>query len=362
MANLAATYWATAAGANSFSGLDLANAAKIDPNLEGDIWTIINAGTVVEPVTIKLCGGAPIGAAININKDATGDFPITVQGRNAGDTADALVTIDANDGAYDVFTLTTADFWVFNDIEAANNSEGFEVHGFEVTANADNVSFNRCKANHCAKGWSFGNGAVGAHLHDCVAEDNASTGFSGIRTNPSLLESCISRSNVTGFFQISVAVGCIANNNTGDGFGQCENLSHCTAYANGADGFVCVTNGRANWTDCISNSNTSDGFLVNDGWTFLTRCAAYGNGGSDINGSNYTGVDMITLTADPFIDAASEDFRLTVGSGGGDELRGVAHALIDGSTISYRDIGAVQHADVATTALRPGGLRPQLRG
>ena len=64
-------------------------------------------------------------------------------------------------------------------------------------------------------------------------------------------------------------------------------------------------------------------------------------------------INPIILTADPFIDAANDDFRLNNTAGGGALLRGMGFSDIGAAlpTHSLLDIGGQQHADAAVVIL-----------
>lgn len=152
---------------------------------------------------------------------------------------------------------------------------------------------------------------------------------------------------------------CLAINCTSDGFVAGVNgmsFSACIAAGNGGQGFDCSWGAR--WFGCIAYDNASDGFKINSGHDIfaLVDCVAVLNGGYGLNaatgyglvvnyaagsgavtntsgasaGTNRIDITPITLTADPFVDAASDDFNLNNTSGGGADLRAVTYDLPGG--------------------------------
>jgi hypothetical protein len=162
-------------------------------------------------------------------------------------------------------------------------------------------------------------------------------------------------------------VFCLAVNNTGttQGF-NASNASdifvNCTAYGNGAAGFLFPNsaNRLCVGINSLSYGNTGVGF--NTGTTspinLLVGCAA-GN-----NSTNYSTSfalwgeqSCITLTADPFTSAAGSDFSLNNNAGGGALCRAAgAIGAFPGisTTTTYQDIGAVQHKDPGGMLVHPG--------
>ncbi len=177
-----------------------------------------------------------------------------------------------------------------------------------------------------------------------------------------MLEYCYSYNNsCTGIvLNVGQASFCISANNTGgtsDGF-QIEvnnrgapTMDHCTSYGNGRSALYVLSGTQmviarnsvfqgANASDVISGSGAT--FL------FMSNSAIY----AASTGAQYTGsivpagyLSFITLTADPFTNAASGDFSLnhTVGGGLACRRAGFPGVFPGGTTTGYSDIGAVQN-------------------
>jgi hypothetical protein len=64
---------------------------------------------------------------------------------------------------------------------------------------------------------------------------------------------------------------------------------------------------------------------------------------------DHVGGNSITLTDDPFVNAAGGNFALnnTAGAGAACRDAGYPGAMVDGTNIGHADIGAIQHEDPA---------------
>lgn len=170
---------------------------------------------------------------------------------------------------------------------------------------------------------------------------------------------CVARSNTAaGFAQngATSAIGCMALNNTGvgtDGFLSSNGsiFIDCISYGNGRSGFgfnAAAT--RMQCVNCIAVNNTNIGYSINSVCdnAILYNCASYNNNGATSNISTYNLINFVTLTADPFADAAGNNFALNNHPGGGALLRGASRpgygaldALPGISTLNYRNIGGI---------------------
>jgi hypothetical protein len=109
-------------------------------------------------------------------------------------------------------------------------------------------------------------------------------------------------------------------------------------------------------TISYGNTGTGKGFDRNTiSGTVLYNCAAGGNGGANFD-TNFTAAELIntvTLTGDPIIAPASNNFALNNTAGAGALCRGVGipgtFNGLGSSTTGYRDLGAVDHQTL------PGG-------
>lgn len=108
--------------------------------------------------------------------------------------------------------------------------------------------------------------------------------------------------------------------NSSNGFALFNNIFYSSAY-----GVSCSNTQVINWSICAKN--------------------AFGNGTSMLLNTSDTGEDLITLTADPFVDAPNGDFRLNNATGGGASLRQVGWptSYPGGLTTQKADVGPVQN-------------------
>jgi len=167
---------------------------------------------------------------------------------------------------------------------------------------------------------------------------NCTDGFAGASVGYCQFSDCVFDSNLTyganpahhgGF------TNCIFSNNGNHGL-LCGNSNrhhlvvNCISYGNGGDGF----NMGGGWVDGIvqfknniASSNTGYGynFPTARGNPMLNN-VDYNNTSGRVAGY-YTDIDPITLTANPFTDAANGDFNLNASAGGGAVLRSTNYTL-----------------------------------
>jgi hypothetical protein len=178
--------------------------------------------------------------------------------------------------------------------------------------------FYRCLARNAPAG-SNGNGFAGGAALRCTAI-NCNIGFGGgMQAIFCLADTCIVGFSGGGCFIGSIAKGC-----TTRGFEASNSrMTNCVAYSC-ADGYdwTAQLGGPATSTNCISYGNSGFGFRssANVGGHFLFNCASGGN--TSGNFSSCTEEGSITLTADPFTNAAGGDFSLNSAAGGGALLKG----------------------------------------
>lgn len=215
-------------------------------------------------------------------------------------------------------------------------------HGFSLTSFCTAV---RCEAdgfNQAGNDAGF-NMNSSAQALGCLAED-CGTGFNG----PAI--GCTAKGCVTGFSaQSGVQFShCLALSCTGDGFSNNDTnatFDHCVAY-DCVDGFYRGSGNATKLVNCLSVGNSGFGFESDasafSNATYRLGCAAYDNGGGDSDGTFSDDYGFITLTADPFVNAAGEDFRLNDDVGGGLELQdsGFPSQFPGTSTANHSTVGA----------------------
>lgn len=214
-------------------------------------------------------------------------------------------------------------------------------------------------------------------LHCLVTAGKAGSAAGFYSEDPTYFADCRATANPCAGFTINGAAAvlrCVSDGNTGassDGFlsnyiygGRFE---HCVAYGNGRDGFRF---GHANATDMalvrngIAAANTGYG-IRSTGVTLTNGIADYNAfylNTAGIRSGLPAGSHDVTLSGDPFTNAAGGDFSLnaTAGAGAACRAAGFPGTLPGGGTVGYDDLGAVHHQDPAgagvyTRRVRTGG-------
>lgn len=171
----------------------------------------------------------------------------------------------------------------------------------------------------------------------CVAHDNSVDGFEIGRNLTS--SHCVSESNsgatTRGFLLVT------------DG----ATAANCVAYNNGEAGFRCA--GEASGViNCISESNTGFGFVMagaaGANGQFRINCATFGNTAGDTSGTFDLSISNVVGTSTFFTNAAAMDFSLNNVAGGGAAARNAAYpgVLPVGGT-GFLDMGALEASDAS---------------
>ena len=198
------------------------------------------------------------------------------------------------------------------------------------------IQFIGCDATGCSAVTAFVTNAVSVLHFYCTAWSNTIGGFSG-----GCFHHCISINNsgASSDGWVASSTGILSVN--------------CTAYGNGRDGFriTSASSIPVSLLNCISYGNTGTNFnctAVADNLTLMSCAAGIGAANFSTNINSDCNIDSITLTADPFTNAAGSDFSINNTAGGGALLRAVAmpgaFPGITGTT-GYNDVGAVEHQD-----------------
>lgn len=181
-----------------------------------------------------------------------------------------------------------------------------------------------------ARGPSYSN--LG-NFYNCVAKNSTYTGNGAFETS--------------GFHY-----NCLSINNACSGFYSINNTVYvnCTSYGNEDNGFYTI--GFARYINCLAVNNGTDGSGVGFSWASngigsqYLNCAGYNNDdGNDNFPGTYNGpyvVGFIALSADPFTNAAGEDFSLNDTAGGGADLKGAGYGVFPIASVGFPDVGAVQ--------------------
>lgn len=296
--------------------------------------------------------------------------PVTFQGYTSAfaDGGRAAVDGGTSGASYVPLTVSGANTRL-TDLEFRNN-------GATGTANLVSVSATRSRAERCVFRSCRGSGIAwsGAqgHLIECEAYGCNASNTSGDAAfefssgnAACLLERCVAHdnagSNGVGFVANEITlVGCVADSNGSHGltFGNVwMRLVGCVFYGNGGDG-ARVSGGSmgTSATNCVFYGNGGYGFddsSLSVGFDIRLANNAYGanTSGPTRAGSFADESGAVTLTGDPFTDAANGDFRLNSTAGAGAACRGAGRGTFTqtassyAGTVGYPDIGAAQHQD-----------------
>jgi len=293
-----------------------------------------------------------------------------VRGYNAtrGDAIAPCVTLNGNNAAYDVYYSDRA-FIRLENIEVNGYAGGTPTnakHGFNLASGSDGSSLYRCRSANT------GSQGIRAASAGCLIEGCEVTGFGRVAASLGI--------NVTGI--LGSMVGCYVHDGAGDAFNisatypgllaYCigsgctqyglnmnynglypQGVVHCVFHGNGSHGIYTggTTFGRpVQIVNTILSNNGGYGIAAHGtgkGRAILRGVAFYGNssGQIDANTTVDESVARITLTSDPFVDAANRDFRLA-----GQAWYGQGHGwpgpfLVSGALTEWQGeplLGAVQ--------------------
>jgi hypothetical protein len=192
-----------------------------------------------------------------------------------------------------------------------------------------NVKVERCSTY----GINANSGGVPGTVVGCEVTDMKSGATAGIGMG--ICVACyVHDSPGVGFEYPVLALGCVADTMGSDGFRfgaltQATAIINCVSYGNTGDGFEAADTYKA-FAPVLNNiayGNGGYGFRtdlteqVARNW--LIDHNAFGNNTSGARQNFIAGAHDVTLTADPFTDAANGDFSLNSTSGGGAALKGM---------------------------------------
>jgi hypothetical protein len=193
----------------------------------------------------------------------------------------------------------------------------------------------RCEVTGCGTGISL---VTGAQATDCYVHDNTGIGINGGAFSDMWVDRCVVSGNGSYGIYIgysSMIRNCVVYNNVGDGIMITQNyigiigtiLGNIIA-SNGGYGITCIISP-------VAAPVTHPGIDYNAFYSNTSGARQYLNAGAH----------DVTLTGNPFTDAASGDFSLnnTAGAGAACRAAGYPGAFPGGLTTGYPDIGAAQH-------------------
>lgn len=176
-----------------------------------------------------------------------------------------------------------------------------------------NASYN-CEADNCLEGFREITNSVRCVAHDCTR------GFD----NGSQI-GCLAYRNYDGIYDGGNVIGCTAVNNTNYGIDvrYQGKLMQCLSVSNGTGFSFDTTSHRCIGFNFVAYNNTTD----------------YSISLTDADTRHFR--EWATLTADPFVDSAGDDYSLNDNPGGGGLLKQLG-MNIPGQTNDKPDFGAVQ--------------------
>ncbi len=306
----------------------------------------------------SLIGNFNVGGTLFIGYDTT---------RSISNTDANRPTLNAQANSDSVVSHTNAAGTIVRNIIVSANGKT-SVNGF--SSNTNGVLYQRCLASGCANGWGGFNNIL--WCEDCQADTPSTAGFStGTGTNYRFQRcTATSPSGTANGFLLAAANGtlsrCLVYNSGGDNFrmtaGAMVIFDDCTAHTNSGSAKAGFNLGASSslaaiLSNCVAYGITGgNGFITtaNNPLNHLYNCAGGGNT-TNVNGIPAGQVEgFITLGADPVVSAAGLNFAPNTTANGGALLRAAglpgataATQLPGLSTLSYPDVGAVQHADPA---------------
>jgi parallel beta-helix repeat protein len=188
-------------------------------------------------------------------------------------------------------------------------------------------------------------GTSGVAMYNCLVEECTGDGIRMFSGGNITLKNCVVRNNGDNGLSINSGTsgpnsldvqGCIIHGNTDAGIelrgissNRGRSIKNNIFYGNGGSGI----HGTADVTGEMFSGNVFAGngghginLVVASDSIYSDYNAFHGNTSGEVSGVS-NGPNDITLTADPFVDAASGDFNIDVDSLGGQELRDALVAM-----------------------------------
>ena len=340
----------TGSASNFSTGTTIATASSTGGTggLGGALASIGKAGEMAAGATVWISSGTYLIGGGTTN---TSGNSVTTQLTNAPVIWSGYQAVRGDRAIKPVLQATAGSITILSTGTNAHGSliQNLKVDGggqASVTAfstGSSRSSVDTCDAFSCAVGFT---GGAGAPMF-CLADTCALGYASNMGATASVARAC-----GTGFGNAGSAYYnyCIAYSCTGAGFGDNNGggvilAANCVAYGNGGAGFT-VVSAHMRLLNCLAVNNASKGFFQSYNSSTFRGCAVYNNTGG--NDGTY-----ISLTGDPFTNAANGDFSLnnTAGAGAACRLAGTPGVFPGGLTIGYLDIGAVQSKTAASGSI-----------
>lgn len=343
-----------------------------------DGWplSIVSPNTMAvssNPVRFNLKNNATYSVTAQITLDSNSQV-VFYQGytTTAGDGGKVVIDGGTSGASFTILRISGArvrvtDFIIQNN-GATGSADGIEslsgevvlrglvinnVRGSGIRINGNNTLVVECETHTCNQSNTSNKAGILASTNlvthvRCIAHDNSGSNTSGFLTTNGQVWyfNCISDTNGSHGFANS-------------GFGGTAWYQNCVAYNNTSSGIAATSFGSDNAfyvENCLLVSNGAYGFTGNGStqrFQFYYN-AFYSNTSGQINSSHVNDayiVGSVTLTGNPFVDAANGDFDLNTTAGAGAACRGTGRGTFTQTassytgTLGYPDMGAVQHQD-----------------
>jgi hypothetical protein len=331
-----------------------------------DVW--IRVGTyLISSSSTNVAGGlwAPAVGGVNSQNVAHWRGYGTVRGDGDGSSAKRPLIRESLTGANVTLFNSGADYLHLENLEVDCNSDATGLAGIRVLGTY--VRILRCKVTGVSTG--YGISAIGSsstisiEVIECEVSGGTSGATGGINLQQAKAVGCYVHGLPRPGYILSASenalIDCISAHNTGgSSYGFDVNsreamLVNCTAYGNGGAGFNITTSPRCSFIGCYAEANGGYGWGTSqlaDG-ALLLRCGAYNNTSGNYNSAHFVAYDIVgfvTPAASALVDPINGDFTPNATAGAGALLRGAGGMGFIGTAVgSYRDIGAVRHADPA---------------
>jgi hypothetical protein len=351
-----------------------------------DVETALaNTGAAIAGNIVWIANGTyTLTVTRSILADGTATNPIEVIGYNGSRTRADLTEANmpvftSATNSVAIFTTNAATNLVFRNIKVTHTAATRGNGWVNITVVSTNLAWINCIADGCLSGWLIGassaTACAGCEWSDCTARNCTGTGTSAggfvdnfASAHFNMWRNCYSHDNAgVGFKSVGLTleallfINCIADTNTQSGFLDGATTAvfgtkwiGCTSYGNTQHGFrsESTTGGAAavaGPVNCIAYGNSQRGYscattaMLNNGNSLL---GARNNAAGANTAGNYenwaTPEGAITLTADPFTNAAAGDFSLNTTAGGGAALRELAFPAAIGLTSNFASVGAAE--------------------
>ena len=239
----------------------------------------------------------------------------------------------------------------FNNTNTSTNNEVVRVN---YTCHFINCYFNSDMATSTARGTILVASFDGASFHNCVIRGQRGIYSDNNASNKLSVTNSIFTDGENAAMKIGIDTALIVGSSETFFFNVTGNSFHGFDTDGIAIRDLPDPSGNPNLVGMIQDNifygaTATNGINIEDGshnTGILVSGNAYGGVTNQVNGggTNFPNYDGVTLTADPFIDGANQDFRLNTTSGGGALCREAAYPTTPQQLTftNRRDIGAVQ--------------------